>query len=157
MTDTWVHRSCGTAGLCVCVLLAALPPATAAAQEKKEADAATKMLMGANGLLREGLTQMAAEEYAAFVAKYPNHAEITTARYGLAICRFRLGKHDEAALLLQKVLADRKFKQADEALAVLGHCHLSSGARDKALAALDDLLKKYPTSKHAEVPPARRS
>ena len=157
MTDTSAHQSRGIATVCVCALLAALPAATAGGQEKRQVDAATKKLMAANGLLREGMTRMAAEEYAAFLAKYPNHEEVTTARYGLAICQFRLGKHDEAATLLRKVLADRKFKQPDEALAVLGHCYLSSGSHDKALAALDELLKKHPASKHAEVASLNRA
>jgi len=157
MTDRAAHPSRGTVRLCVCALLAALPAAAASAQEKKPADAATKKLMAANGLLREGMTRMAAEEYTAFLAKYANHEEATTARYGLAICQFRLGKHDEAASLLRRVLADRKFKQADEALAVLGHCYLSIGSHDKALAALDELLKKHPSSKHAEVASLNRA
>ena len=154
MTDTLARRSHGTVGLCVCLLLAAAP---AGAQEKKPVDAATKILMGANGLLRQGMTAMAAEEYASFLAKYPRHAQVTMARYGLAICRFRLKKFDESALLLRKVLADRKFKQTDEALAVLGHCYLSSGDQDKALSVLEELLKKHPASKHAEVAALNRA
>jgi TolA-binding protein len=133
------------------VLAAALPLLSAAGQEKKEPDAATKKLMAANGLFARGLLKPAAEEYEAFLAQYPRHEQVTAARYGLGACRFQLGQYDEAIPLLEQVLKDRKFERRDSALAALGHCHLSKGAYDHALAALDELLAKHPQSEHAEV------
>ena len=50
---------------------------------------------------------------------------------------------------LQRVLADSKFDQRDEALAVLGHCELSQNHYDKAVQAFDDLLSKHADSTHA--------
>src|SRR5437660_498213 len=52
-----------------------------------EVDAATKKLMAANGLFQRGLFKLAAGEYGEFLAQYPQHAELTSARYALAVCQ----------------------------------------------------------------------
>ena len=131
----------------LCVLLA---PGRAQAQPPKKVDAATKKLMGANGLLLAEVFKLAAEEYAEFLAKYPNHKQATSARYGLAICRYRLEQYAQAAKDVAAVLKDTQFKKRDEALAVLGYCHLAEKEHDKALAVFEQLLAKHPTSGHAE-------
>ena len=141
--------------LFVSVLFVSAAP-TAPAQQKK-ADAATKQLMAANGLFRRGLFELAAQDYSGFLTKYPGHAESGTARYGLAICHYRLNQYAKAAEHLQELVKDRQFKQRDEALAVLGHCLLSRKAYDKALAAFDELLDQHPKSKHAEIAALNRA
>jgi len=135
------------AAVLACGLMAAALPA---AGQKETVDAAAKKLTAAGGLFRHKLFDLAAQEYAEFLAKYPKHKEASAARYGLAICRYRLGRHGEAAKILSEVLRDRRFKQRDEALAVLGHCRLSTKAYDKAVPIFEELLKKYPKSTHAE-------
>lgn len=127
----------------------AFSPAVAAAQEKP--DAAMKKLAAATGLFHRGLHKLAAQEYAEFLSAHGSHSEATTARYGLAICQYRLGQYPQAAALLGEVLKDGKFKQRDEALAVLGHCRLRAEAYAPALAAFDELLAKHPTSPHVEL------
>ncbi len=129
----------------------ALSAGPAAAQDDKGVDAGTKRLMAANGLLGRGFTKLAAEEYETFLKKYPGHEQTVMARYGLAICRYRTGEIDAAVKLLEQVIADKDFKQPDEALALLGHCHMAGGDHAKALAAFDRLLGKHADSKHAEV------
>lgn len=123
------------------------------AQEKsadQEVDAATKQLIAAHGLFERGLFKLAADDYLAFLEKNPKHAEATTARYALAICHYRLSRHEEAARQLNLVLADGAFKQRDEALAVLGHCQLTLKDHAKALAAFDEILAKHGQSKFSE-------
>ncbi len=142
---------------CVLLLWAWAAGLPAAGQDADKVDAATKKLMAANGLLGRGLVRLAAEEYEAFLSQYPRHEQATAGRYGLAICRYRLGQYDPAITQLKAVLKDGTFKQRDEALAVLGHCHLSKGAHDQALSALDELLRKHPGSKHAEVAALNRA
>ena len=142
------------AGGAVC--LAADSPDPAAAQQQP-IDAATRQLMAANGLFTRGLFKMAAEQYTDFLAQNPSHAQATAARYALAVCDYRLRDFDKAIDPLHTVLADPKFDQRDEALAVLGHCELSLNHNDQALAALDELLAKYPTSKHAPLAALNRA
>src|SRR5947209_5922353 len=73
-----------------CPLLAVVAtPALAEDQEAapdskpavREVDAGTKQLMAANGLFRRGLFKPASEEYQSFLSQYPQHADLTTARY----------------------------------------------------------------------------
>lgn len=140
-------------------------PALAAAQDKpppdaaaeQEVDAPTKKLMGAHGLFQRRLYKLAALQYDQFLQQYPEHKDVVTARYALAVSRYRLGEHDTAIARLGEVLKDEKFPQRDEALAVLGHSHLAKKDYDKALAALDELLAKHPQSKHAQVAALNRA
>ena len=134
-------------GVVLCLLLPGLPAEAAA---PKKVDAATKKLMSANGLFIREQFKSAAEDYAYFLAKYPTHAQATTARYGLAISRYKLAQYDQAIKDIDIVLKDPKFEKRDEALAVLGFCHLSLKAHDKALAVFEQILTKHPTSTHAE-------
>ena len=117
---------------------AAAPTAT-----RDEADAATKQLLKASGLLESKLYKLAAQEYQDFLQTYPTHPDANNARYALAICEYQQKDYDKAVDLLDRVLKDPKFPQRDEALAVLGHSHQLAGRYDKALAAFDELLEKY--------------
>ncbi|MCY2928660.1 MAG: tetratricopeptide repeat protein [Planctomycetota bacterium] len=140
---TWVS-------LAVVAGVAAVSALPARAQEGN-VDPAVKQLVAANGLFQQGLPKLAAEEYEAFLKNYPSHAEISSARYGLAICRYQLNDFPEAIKHLQILSDDKKFKQRDEVLAVLGHCLLATKQYPAALKAFDALLEEYPASKHAEV------
>ena len=122
----------------------------AAEADASGVDPAAKQLQATHGLFKRGLFKEAAEEYAGFLKKYGGHELAGEARYGLAIARFRLGEFAEAASVLAEVVKDQKFPQRDEALAVLGHCYLSTGEHAKALAAFDELLERHAASKHAE-------
>src|SRR4051794_26988562 len=116
---------------------------------RDEADAATKQLLKASGLLESKLYKLAGQEYQDFLQSYPTHPDANNARYALAICEYQQKDYDKAVDLLDRVLKDPKFLQRDEALAVLGHSHQLAGRYDKALAAFDELLEKHATSKQA--------
>lgn len=139
------------------LLAAAAAPAVAADDEK--IDAATKKLMAAVGFFQREMYDLAAQEYDEFLNQYPDHAEAANARYGLAVCHYRLGSehYPQAIKQLQQVVAEKDFKQRDEALAVLGHCLLAEKQYDAALAAFDDLLKNHAKSRHAEVAALNRA
>jgi len=150
-------------GLFLLITVLAWPGVMIAQDDAAKVDAAAKKLAAAGGLFEQGLFKMAAETYGEFVERYPDHAEITSARYGLAISRYYLAgklrikdsdaasrEYQAAVKELVLVAADAKFEQADEALVVLGHCQLSLKAYDKALASFDRLIKEFPKSKHAE-------
>lgn len=144
------HR-CGAAGVAA-VLLLVMTSALG-----QEIDAATKKLAAANGLYQRQLYKLAADEYAAFLNDNPAHPQATTARYALAICRFRTGAYPAAITELNVVLQDEKFPQHDESMLVLAHCHLSNQDHAKALAALDALLAKHPKSSTIEAASLNRA
>src|SRR2546428_6462135 len=127
------------------------PAKDAPQQQSQPVDAAGKKLAAAHGLFQRGLYKLAAAEYVDFINANADHKEANTARYALGVCRYRLGEYDAAVGMLDQALRDPNFAQRDDALAVLGHCHLSQKHYDKALAAFDELLSKHPQSKHAEV------
>jgi TolA-binding protein len=131
--------------------------AQAPAQASAEVDPGGKLLLKASGLFNRGMFKPAAQDYETFLKQYPSHAAATSARYALALCHYRLNEYDKAVELIEQVLSDDKFKERDEALAVVGHAQLQSGNFDKSLAAFDELLAKYPSSKHAEVASLNRA
>jgi len=137
--------------LCLLLLLwPLLTPGPAVGADEKQVDAAAKQLLAANGFFQRQVYDLAAREYSGFLARYPKHKETTSARYGLAICRYRLSQYADAVKEMVAVLKDRRFEQRDEALAVLGYCYLATEANDKALATFDEILRKHPKSKHVE-------
>jgi cellulose synthase operon protein C len=150
--SSWVASLFGGAlavGIAIAPVLLA-PRATAApAATRNEADAATKQLLKASGLLESKLYKLAGQEYQDFLQSYPTHPDANNARYALAICEYQQKDYDKAVELLDRVLKDPKFPQRDEALAVLGHSHQLAGRYDKALAAFDELLEKHSASKQA--------
>src|SRR5688572_2067159 len=85
-----------------------------------EVDPGTKKLLAATGLFNRGpaFFKPAAQAFQLFLDEYPDHPQVTTARYALAVCHYRLEEHDKAVALLNTVLKDAKFDQRDEALAV---------------------------------------
>lgn len=146
----------GVVPRCAEVQAAAQAPADQKPAEQ-EVDAPTKKLMGAHGLFQRRLYKLAALQYDQFLQQYPEHKDAGTARYALAVSRYRLGEHEGAIALLGEVLKDETFAQRDEALAVLGHSHLARKEYDQALTALDELLAKHPQSKHAAVAALNRA
>lgn len=155
------------AGLFVCALLSAASGGAAQdevradadgqAAQQQQANPATKTLLAAHGLYQRGLFKLAAPEYESFLAQHARHPDAPAARYALAVCRYRLNEMENAIRLLGEVLRDEKFKQRDEALAVLGHSHLARRDYDKALAAFDELLVKHGQSKQAEAAALNRA
>ena len=85
------------AGLSICVLW--LPAANA----DERGDMVLREYHSGNGLLNRGMHEMAAAEYRKFLGVHGNHDKAPTARYGLGVCLYRLGRHDDAVKELGKV------------------------------------------------------
>jgi TolA-binding protein len=150
----------GVVAVLICLMLVAPvalcdPPvsADAPAAAPQAVDPAAKQLLAADGLLQRNLFKLAADAYEQFLHDYPQNAQITAGRYGLAICRYRLGQFDAAEPLLRQVLADAQFGQADQVLALLGYCELSTKNYGDAIGHFDQLIEKFPQSPQAD--PAR--
>ncbi len=110
------------------ILLAAAPSAWA----QPPSEDALRPYLTANGLLNRGLYDLAITEYRAFIEANPRDDRAATARYGLAVCLFRLNRFDEAAPELDRLLEVADFTYTPEVLLLRGHCAL--GAADFALA-----------------------
>ncbi|KKL50692.1 hypothetical protein LCGC14_2302950, partial [marine sediment metagenome] len=92
-----------------------------------------------------------------FVAGHAKHPRATHARYGRAICNYRLDNYAEAAKGITLVLKDPAFKKRDEALAVLANNHLLRKDYAGAKAAVDELIAKHPKSKRVELATLHRA
>jgi TolA-binding protein len=127
--------------------IAKCDPAPAQTQSANQSvDAAAKQLMAADGLLQRNLFDLAAGEYEQFLENNPHHPQTTAARWGLAVCRYRLGQFDQALPLLSQVLADDQFAQKDQLLAMLGYCELTGKKYDAAVKHFTQLINSYPQS-----------
>ena len=100
------------AGLSSCVIW------LAAANADERGDIVLREYHSGNGLLNRGMHEMAAAEYRKFLGAYHNHDKAPTARYGLAVCLYHLGRHDEAVKELGKVSKIRDFAFAAELLLI---------------------------------------
>ena len=118
-----------------------------------KADPAVKKYNAATGLLNRGVYKLAAQEFTEFLSAYGSHEMATHARYGLAVCNYRLKKYAEAVGALGQVLRDQAFAKSkgDEALMVLAHCHLELQDYAAALGAYDQLLGSHKASRHVEL------
>lgn len=117
---------------------AADSPASAAAP-----DAELRDYLSANGLLNRGLYELAAAEYGKFLSAHSEHEKAPVARYGLAVCYFRLKRHDEALREAQPLRGRSGFEFAAEVETLAGQCLLSAGKHSEALEAFDRVVKKH--------------
>ena len=144
--------------LCVAVFASAsgLVPASAlgapaGAAERPKVDPGGKALLAANAHYVGGRHEMAADSYASFLKDFGDDPRIPDARYRLAICRYRLEQFDKAVAELAVVATVKKFKDRNDALLVLGYCHLMLKDYPKAAATFETLITESPKSKQALV------
>ncbi len=106
-----------------------------AGTENENGDAAgtLRALHSGNGLLNRGLYDLAVKEYADFLSQHANNAKAPIARYGLAVCLFRLDRFEEAAAELTRLQSLDDFAYGAEVATILGQCRLAQ--RDYAAAA----------------------
>ena len=100
-------------------------------------DPAQQIYLGANGMLNRGLYELAAAEYRRFLTEHPAHDKSSVARYGLAVCLFRMKQYDAAVAELAPLHALSKFTYAAEVGTMLGQSHLAMkryGEASKAFA-----------------------
>ncbi len=87
LTRMWIRLFSATLGLL---------GAAAAAGADSGSTAALRDYHSANGLLNRGLHELAISEYRRFLDAHGEHDKAPTARYGLAVCLYRLERYDEA-------------------------------------------------------------
>ncbi|MCH8804616.1 MAG: tetratricopeptide repeat protein [Planctomycetes bacterium] len=127
----------------IALALAGMP---ATAQDSNtEDEAALREYHSANGLLNRGLYELAADEYHKFLADNDDHAKAPVARYGLAVCLFRLQDYDTAIEELKRLHRARRFQYAAEVATILGQCYLTK----QRYAAASDMFREV-VDKHSE-------
>jgi len=104
--------------LFLCVLTAG--SANLHAQVKAEPDA--EQFYSGNALYNRKLYLLAVAEYKEFLRKHPNHGKVEQARWGIAICYYAAGKHQEAESALRDVIERRKWGDRNQLLLYRGHC-----------------------------------
>ena len=97
----------------------------------------------ANGLLNRGLHELAAVEYRKFLSAHPEHDKAPTARYGLAVCLYRLEQYAEAGAELELLRAGANAPFAAESAAILGQCQLALGEYETAANAFAAVLQHH--------------
>lgn len=95
-------------------------------------EAALQHYHAGNGLLNRGHYELAIEEYRTFLAEHPRHEKSATARYGLAVSLFRLGRYAEAMPELDVVVRERAFPFEMEATTILGQSLLATDQFEEA-------------------------
>src|SRR5690606_28356348 len=60
----------------------------------------------ANGFLNRGLYELAADEYQKYLRSNPEGQHARTARYGLSVALYRLGRHADALESLEAIDTD---------------------------------------------------
>lgn len=124
--------------------------ASTVAQDAARSAPADQRYRSANGLLQRGLYDMAAAEYEQFLASQPDRAQADTARYGLAVCRFRTSKLDEALAQLEQIEPAEEFPFRIEVGLLTAQCHLTRGQHAEAVAALAEVVRSAPQHELAD-------
>ena len=94
----------------------------ASAQEKR--DPALDKYHSANSLCARRFYKFAVAEYKDFLTKYPEHAKVPKAKWGLAISLYNLGKSKEAEPLFKGLVGSREIPDQEMLHNLWGSCLL---------------------------------
>ena len=114
---------------------------TAWCEDPPPADPAADLYYGANGLYNRKLYPLAADQYANFLKKYPNHEKAANARLGLAMCQFAEGDYQKAEPALRKALSQNGLPQAAQVRLMLAQCLVKLDKLDEAQTAFEQASK----------------
>ncbi|MCZ6834240.1 MAG: tetratricopeptide repeat protein [Planctomycetota bacterium] len=113
------------------------------AQESQDDRIVLRDYYSGNGLLNRGLHDLAANEYRKFLKAHPDHAKSNVARYGLAVCYFKLNRFAEAVPELETLVELDDFEFHAEVAMILGQSHHALGDYDKAASACRIVLEDH--------------
>lgn len=137
----------------LCVLLAV---GLATAQEQPASDAGARAYSAAAALQNREAYDLAAEEWASFLEKFPDDPRADRGRHYLGVCLFKNEQYGPAAGAFAQVLADYpEFELLESTHLYLGLTQYSlgqqgqAGAYDEAAATFATLLERFPKSKDA--------
>ncbi len=95
------------------------------------------------GLLNKGMHDLAAPELEKFLKEHPDADEARNARYALAVCYSRSGKHARAAAELDRVIPVPGFAFQADAMLLRAYCSVALGDDAGAVNVLARLLQEH--------------
>ena len=98
----------------------------------------------ATGLLNRGMNDLAAQEYQTFLSANPSSPKAPKARYGLAVCLVKLGKHAEAIAQLDQIAGLKDFEFAADACMLRAQCSMATADFKAAAVQLEQLIRDFP-------------
>ena len=141
---------------CFLFLPATLEPCTAQEVDQSAAEARVFYSDAAN-LQNAGEFDLAAEQWEAFVDRFPKDPLSRRARHYLGVCYLQLARYDDAARIIQKVVADPgELDILDQTYANLGWAYHSlalKGNKDafaKSARVFAKLVEQFPKSKFVD-------
>jgi tetratricopeptide (TPR) repeat protein len=137
-----LRRTEGTMTALGVLLVVAAAAIGAAAPEA--AQTPETVLRQAEDMARQSKPARAADLYRAFLKQYPDHSQVTDARWRLAKCLDEMGLVDEAALELVKVVQskDRRYQHRPDAFYMLGKLYASAKDYEKATKVFEQALSE---------------
>ena len=129
-------------GALVLALLAG-GPLSAEVIEPQDNDAVLRDYYSANGLANRGLHELAVAEYRKFLEHQVEHEKAPRARYGLAVCLYRLEKYEEAVSELTVLRERPDAPYAAEAATILGQCYLARKQYTEAAQLFDEVVQRH--------------
>lgn len=135
-----------------CLMIAGLASAALAqdapAKSSPEAEA---MYADAANFQNNNSFELAAEEWAKFLTKYPKDPLAAKAQHYLGVCQLQLKQYDKAAAAFALVVKNHpKFEMVEDAYLNLGWSQYSLGQHDAAAATFVDMLKAFPKGKFTD-------
>lgn len=103
-----------------------------------------RRLDAANGFLGRGLYEEAVLEYESFLETTPTGVPEATARYGLGVALFRLGRIEPALAQLDRIRADSGFGFEADAEVLRGHARMRLGAYARAAEHFRTIVERHP-------------
>jgi TolA-binding protein len=139
--------------ICIGVLSLSVPP-VARAQEKKGDDAATRQYAAAAALQNREQYELATDEWAKFLAAYPQDSRADRATYYLGVCRLNTKQYAPAIEAFAQTIAKYpKFEQLESAYLYQGKAQYNLAAAGKpemyaqAAQTFAALASKFPQGK----------
>jgi len=114
------------------VLLAVLIGATPIQSWAQAGDPGLDLYYNANSLCHRRFYKQAVDEYKRFLTKYPTHAKVPLAKWGMAISYYYLTKAKEAEPLLAELAGNKLIKAQGQLHNLWGSCLLELNKPDQA-------------------------
>ncbi len=113
------------------------------AEPKTNRDDVLRAYYSANGLLNRELYELAATEYRAFLSGHGDHAKVPEARYGLAVCLYRLRQYGDAIAELVQLRSATEIPYGAEVTTILGQCYLARKQYAAAAEVFVEVVREY--------------
>lgn len=139
--------------ICTAVILAILPtlfPARTTAQTISTSVSEEQDFTFASGLYRDGLYQLAADQFEKFLAKYPTSLRGSDAQFLIAESYFHVAQYQRAAKEYSRFIrAYPQSQMVDDAYFRVGLANLRAKKTEEAIGAFKTVLDKFPASELA--------